>query len=61
MPSPKKPSKGALAVAEEIQGLYDEFAPEAPRLAPRARKREVTRAARQVDKVVERILSRKSR
>lgn len=57
----KKPSKQALAVAEEIQGLYEEFAPETPRLAPRARKREVTRAAREADKVVERILSRKSR
>lgn len=58
---PKKPSKEALAVAEEIQGLYDEFAPEAPPLPPRARKREVARAAREADKVVERILSRKSR
>lgn len=57
MPTPKKPSKEALAVAEEIQGLYEEFAPEAPRLAPQARKREVTRAAREADKAVERIRS----
>lgn len=61
MPSPKKPSKEALAVAEEIQGLYEEFAPEVPPLPSKARKREVTRAAREADTVVERILSRKSR